>query len=98
MRLLDRYIITTIGGAVALVIVVLLTLIALFTFIGQQQDVGTGNYGSLQALRYVLFSMPAQFFEFVPVAALIGTLLGMGTLARYSALTVMRAAGVSIGR
>lgn len=98
MRVLDRYILGTIIGAVALVIGVLLTLTALFMFIGQQEDVGTGNYGSLQVLRYVLLNLPAQFFEFVPVAALIGSLLGMGLLARHSELTVMRAAGIPVLR
>jgi lipopolysaccharide export system permease protein len=98
MRVLDRYILGTILGAVALVLGVVLVLIALFNFIGQQDDVGTGNYGSLQLLRYVLLNMPAQLFEFVPVGALIGSLMGMGLLARNSELTVMRAAGVPILR
>jgi len=98
MRLLDRYILSTIAGGVALVLGALLTLVALFMFIGQQSDVGTGDYGSLQAIRYVLLSLPAQCFEFLPMAALIGTLLGMGLLARNSELTVMRASGISIGR
>jgi lipopolysaccharide export system permease protein len=98
MRLLDRYILGTIIGAVGLVIGVMLTLTALFMFIGQQDDVGTGNYGSLQVLRYVMLNLPSQLFEFMPVAALIGSLLGMGLLARNSELTVMRAAGVSVVR
>jgi len=98
MRILDRYIIRTIIGAVALVMAVLLTLLALFLFIGEQSDVGTGNYGSPQALRFVLLNLPGQLFQFLPVAALLGALLGMGSLARGSELTVMRASGVSIGR
>ncbi|MDR2215429.1 MAG: LptF/LptG family permease, partial [Nevskiaceae bacterium] len=98
MRVLDRYILGTIAGAVALVVFVLLTLTALFMFISQQGDVGVGNYGALQALRYVLLNLPAQLIEFVPMGALIGTLLGMGMLARNSELTVMRAAGVSVAR
>lgn len=98
MRVLDRYILGTILGAVALVLGVVLTLIALFMFIGQQEDVGTGNYGSLQALRYVLLRLPAELVGFVPVAALIGSLLGMGLLARNSELTVMRAAGIPVLR
>lgn len=81
-----------------MVLGVLLTLIALFLFIGQQQEVGTGSYGGLQALQFVLFNLPEQFFQFLPVAALMGALLGMGMLARGSELTVMRAAGVSILR
>ncbi len=37
-------------------------------------------------------------FQFLPIAALLGALLGMGALARGSELTVMRASGISIGR
>jgi lipopolysaccharide export system permease protein len=98
MRVLDRYIVWTVVGSSAMVMAVLLTLLALFLFIGEQADVGTGNYGSPQALRYVLLSLPNQLFQFLPIAALLGALLGMGTLARGSELTVMRASGISIGR
>jgi lipopolysaccharide export system permease protein len=98
MRVLDRYIIRTVVGAVAMVMAVLLTLLALFLFIGEQSDVGTGNYGSPQALRFVLLNLPGQLFQFLPIAALLGTLLGMGTLARGSELTVMRASGIPVRR
>jgi lipopolysaccharide export system permease protein len=98
MSVLDRYILRSVVGAVALVLLVLLTLAALFLFISQQQEVGTGNYGGLQALRFVALSIPEQFFEFLPIAALIGSLVGMGALAHGSELTVMRAAGISTGR
>jgi lipopolysaccharide export system permease protein len=57
-----------------------------------------GRYGNLQALRYVLLNLPATLAQFLPVAALIGSLLAMGQLARGSELTVMRAAGISIWR
>ncbi|MGC4027533.1 MAG: LPS export ABC transporter permease LptG [Steroidobacteraceae bacterium] len=98
MSVLDRYILRSVVGAVALVLLVLLTLAALFLFISQQQEVGTGNYGGLQALRFVVLSLPEQFFEFLPIAALMGSLIGMGVLAHGSELTVMRAAGISTGR
>jgi lipopolysaccharide export system permease protein len=98
MRVLDRYIVWTVVGASAMVMAVLLTLLALFLFIGEQSDVGTGNYGSPQALHFVLLNLPTQLFQFLPIAALLGALLGMGTLAKGSELTVMRASGVSIGR
>lgn len=98
MRVLDRYIVWTVVGASAMVMAVLLTLLALFLFIGEQSDVGTGNYGSPQALHFVLLNLPTQLFQFLPIAALLGALLGMGALARGSELTVMRASGVSIGR
>ncbi len=81
MRVLDRYIVWTVVGASAMVMAVLLTLLALFLFIGEQSDVGTGNYGSPQALHFVLLNLPTQLFQFLPIAALLGALLGMGALA-----------------
>jgi lipopolysaccharide export system permease protein len=98
MRVLDRYIVKTLLAAVAVVTTVLLVLLALFMFISQQSEIGTGGYGSAQALAFVLLNLPDQLFQFLPIGAMIGALIGMGGLARSSELTVMRAAGVSIRR
>lgn len=96
--ILDRYILRSIIGAVLLVLSVLLALGALFTFIQQQDDIGVGSYQATDAMLYTLLGMPQQFFEMLPIAALIGSLLGLGSLARGSELTVMRASGVSVAR
>lgn len=98
MRVLDRYIVKAICGSVTLVLAVLLTLLGVFLFIDEQGWVGVGHYGQLQALHFVLLNLPANLVQFLPIAALIGSLLAMGGLARGSELTVMRAAGVSIAR
>lgn len=96
--IIDRYILRTIFGAVGLVLSVLLALGSLFTFIQQQDDIGVGTYRTVDAVLYVLLGVPQQMFEFLPIAALIGALLGLGALARGSELTVMRASGISIAR
>jgi lipopolysaccharide export system permease protein len=98
MPVLDRYIIRSIGSSVAVVMMALLTLLALFLFINEQGWVGVGGYGNLQALQYVALNLPGQLFQFLPIGVLIGSLLAMGALARHSELTVIRAAGVSIAR
>jgi lipopolysaccharide export system permease protein len=98
MSVLDRYIVRSILGAVLMVIVVLLALGALLMFIDQQDDVGTGRYTALGAFWYTLLNLPQLAYELLPIAALIGALLGLGTLARGSELTVIRAAGVSPAR
>lgn len=98
MRVLDRYIIRSIGAAVLIVMMALLTLLALFLFINEQGWVGVGSYGQPQALRYVAFNLPTQLLQFLPVGVLIGSLLAMGGLARHSELTVIRASGVPISR
>jgi lipopolysaccharide export system permease protein len=81
-----------------MVMLALMTLLALFLFINEQGWVGVGNYGHLQALRYVAFNLPSQLLQFLPVGVLIGSLLAMGGLARHSELTVIRAAGVPVSR
>lgn len=98
MRILDRYLIGTILHYTGLVLAVLLTLGGLFVFIDQQEEIGVGNYGAADALLYAVLNLPQQAFELMPIAALIGALIGLGALARGSELVVIRAAGVSVGR
>jgi lipopolysaccharide export system permease protein len=98
MNLLDRYVIRAMLGGVFVVMAVLLTLFALFLFANQQDDIGVGTYTALDAFWFVLLNMPQQIYELMPIGVLIGTLLGLGQLARGSELTVMRAAGVSVWR
>jgi lipopolysaccharide export system permease protein len=95
MHLLDRYLLRTILASVALVMAVLMVLGALFMFIEQQGDIGVGRYTTLQAFTFVALMLPQQAYDFMPIGALIGSLLGLGTLARGSEITVMRATGFS---
>jgi lipopolysaccharide export system permease protein len=98
VSVLDRYVVRTILGSVLLVLLVLLVLIGLFVFIDQQDDIGVGHYTALSALWFTLLNLPQRTYEVLPIAVLIGTLLGLGSLARSSELTVVRATGVSIVR
>lgn len=98
MNIVDRYLARTVIAFSGLVLAVLLVLGALFLFIGQQDDIGVGNYGAPDALMFALLNVPQQAFELMPIAVLIGSLLGLGALARGSELVVLRASGVSIAR
>jgi len=98
MSILDRYVIRAIMGAALMVLSVVLTLGALFVFIEQQSDIGVGHYTLLSAVWFTLLNVPQQAFELLPIAALIGSLLGLGSLARGSELTVIRASGLSVAR
>ena len=98
MTVLDRYIVRSILGFVLLVQSVLLILGGLVIFIDQQDDIGVGQYGALNALWFTLLNLPQQAYELLPVTALIGSLLGLGQLARGSELVVIRATGVSTQR
>jgi lipopolysaccharide export system permease protein len=95
MNALDRYLVRTILGSVGMWIALLLTLGALFLFINQQDDIGVGGYTAKDAIVYVLLNLPEQAWQLLPIAALIGSLMGLGTLARGSEITVIRATGVS---
>jgi lipopolysaccharide export system permease protein len=95
MRQLDGYIIRNILGPVALVTAVVLVLTGLFLFIGQQDDIGHGTYTAFDAAKYVLLNLPEQAWALLPVSALLGSLMGLGALARGSEITVIRAAGIS---
>lgn len=94
---LDRYIGAQVVVAILGVLGVIVGLALLFAFIDELADV-EGNYGLQQAAWYVFLTLPRRVYEMLPMAALIGCLIGLGGLASSSELTVMRAAGVSIGR
>jgi len=98
VNILDRYVIRALLGGVMVVTIVLMTLGALFLFANQQDDIGVGSYTALDAFWFVLLNLPQQVYEILPIATMIGALVGLGTLARGSELTVMRAAGISVWR
>src|ERR1700753_128714 len=77
---------------------VLLVLGALFVFIDQQDEIGVGRYTTLRAVEFTMMNMPQQAFDLLPVTVLIGSLVVLGTLARSSEITVIRATGMSVIR
>jgi lipopolysaccharide export system permease protein len=98
MRTLDIYIARIVLYHTMIVIAVLLGLFTFMTFIDQLGDLGTGRYGLLDAARFVLLSTPKTLYEIFPMAALLGAILGLSSMAVDSELIVIRAAGVSIAR
>ncbi|MDO6461395.1 LPS export ABC transporter permease LptG [Granulosicoccaceae sp. 1_MG-2023] len=96
--ILDRYIGRSIVITSLMVLLVLMALAAVFSFIGELDDVGRENYTLGTAALYILLRLPASAYEMFAPAVLLGALLGLGTMATHSELVVMRAAGISIGR
>jgi lipopolysaccharide export system permease protein len=94
---LDRYIGKSVFVAILAVLGIILGLASLFAFIDEMGDV-SDSYTLLDAGSFVLLTAPRRVYEMLPMAALIGCLIGLGSLASSSELTIMRAAGVSIGR
>ncbi len=98
MTILDRYFAKTVLLHTLMVMAVLLALMTLVNFISQQDDIGQGSYDVAGAFLVTLLQLPQQAYQLLPIGALIGAIIGLGGLARDSELTVVRAAGVSVGR
>mgnify|MGYP000899094372 FL=1 len=94
---LDRYIGTSVFFAILAVLGIIVGLALLFAYIDELGDI-SATYGLLDAGVWVLLTIPRRIYEMLPMAALIGCLIGLGNLASSSELTIMRAAGVSIRR
>jgi lipopolysaccharide export system permease protein len=93
--ILSQYMMRAILATTSLVLVVLLALAGLFEFIAELDDT-RGDYQTPRVILYTLLRLPQLAFEMLPVAALIGSLLGLGALAANSEIIVMRASGLSI--
>lgn len=97
-NILSRYVMRTVLISVLGIAAILSGLYIIFTFIAEAGDIGRGTYGSLEALEYVLLGLPANLYLIMPVAGLLGSLVGLGLLATHSELLIMRTAGLSIRR
>lgn len=97
MRKLDRYIGRSVVTAILAVLGIILGLASLFAFIDEMGDVNAA-YTATDAASFILLTAPRRVYDMLPMASLIGCLIGLGALASSSELTIMRAAGVSVGR
>jgi lipopolysaccharide export system permease protein len=95
--ILSQYLMRAIFASTALVLIVLLALAGLFEFIAELDDT-QGDYQTPQAIMYAVLRLPQLASEMLPMAALIGSLLGLGGLAAGSEIIVMRSAGLSVWR
>lgn len=97
MHKLDRYVGMSVFLAVCLVAFVLLGLDFAITFIEEVKKVND-QYTTTTLIQVLGLRIPGKLAEYLPVASLIGTLVGLGALASTSEITVMRAAGVPLWR
>ena len=95
---LDRYIARVVLTSTLLVFGVILALLIFIFVIDSMPEYGRGNFFAYELAKFVLLSQPRRIYEVLPVMALIGTTIGLSTLALSSELTAMRAAGMAAGR
>ncbi|AEH32282.1 LPS export ABC transporter permease LptG [Vibrio anguillarum] len=94
-KILDLYVGRTIVATTSLVLATFVGLSGIIKYVEQLRKVGEGSYDLLQALLFVVLSIPRDIEMFFPMAALLGALIGLGMLASSSELVVMQAAGFS---
>ncbi len=96
MSVLNRYITSTVLSSTLLVLLVLVGLYTFMDFVTELEDLDKGSYGLTVIMSYLALSMPGRVYDLLPIAALLGSVLGLGTLASQGELVAMRAAGLSI--
>ena len=95
MKILDRYISTTLIKSTLLALAVLVGIFAFFALVDELEDSGRGRYGILQALEHLALTIPNLMSELFPIAAVIGSMLTLGNMSSRNELAIMRTSGVS---
>jgi len=98
MKILDRYIGTQITLSILLVIFAMLNVDLFFYLVNELRFVGKGDYTFGSALLFIALTIPRKIYIIFPWAALLGSLLSLGALAKNSELVAMRVASVSVRR
>ena len=94
--IINRYIIRTIHLGTLTALLALVGLGLIFVFVGELDELGEGTYDLQQIIKFVALSFPGKVSEFMPLAVLLGSMLGLGALAGNSEIVAMQASGLSL--
>jgi len=98
MKTVRRLLYRDIVASVLFVAGAFLSLFFFIDFVDQLERVGRGGYTLARALRFSLFELPGHFYEFFPIAVLIGAIYSLARLAQSSEFTILRTGGLGPGR
>ncbi|MEO2219036.1 LPS export ABC transporter permease LptG [Chromobacterium vaccinii] len=98
MKLIHRYIISTLTQSTLFTLLALLGLYGFFDLLGEVPALGTGTYTASVMATYVALLAPGHAYELMPLAVLIGGMVAMTQLASSSEYTVIRTSGVTLGQ
>ena len=96
--IVNRYIQRNIYLGTAGALLLLVSLALFFTFVRELAHLGDGRYDIWQILKYLALGVPGRTVEFLPLAALLGSMLSLGALANNSELIAMQASGITLPR
>ena len=97
MNKIDTHIRNTVLMAMLVVVSLIISVDLVFTLAEELADTDE-NYSLLNALSFILLTLPTSVYELLPFTALGGALIGLGILASHNELVVMQAAGVTVWR
>lgn len=98
MNRFERYLLRNMLAGVGTVLLVMSALVVFVNVLSQIEDLHDTGFSAGQLLFYVSLRLPGFLFQTIPIAALIGTLLGLGSLAVQRELIAMQVLGLSIWR
>lgn len=96
-RILAWHVIKATGLSMLAAVALLTLLQVLFAYLAELGELNA-HYGAWQALLYVFWDTPYKAQQVLEISALIGAVIGLGSLASNSELVVMRSVGVSLWR
>lgn len=96
LKILDRYLAKTIINATMLTGVIIAAILFIMSLLAEFKSLGTGDYGFMSAVYYVVLRMPLSLYQFSPMLVLLGSIMGLSVLSTHRELAVMRASGFSL--
>ena len=93
MSILQRYIAFNVIRGFFLLGLILVSLFAVILLIDELDDVGTGTYSWLLAVRYVIFHTPKLLLDFASFISLVGSIVALGAMAGQQELVAIESVG-----
>lgn len=96
-KIIIRYVVKNTLFAMFGAVFLLAGLQILFTYLGELGELKE-HYTAWNALQYIFWRTPDYINQIIPISALIGAVVGLGSMASNSELVILRASGISLWR
>ncbi|MBL4581534.1 MAG: LPS export ABC transporter permease LptG [Gammaproteobacteria bacterium] len=94
---IDKHIRNTVLLAMLVVVSLIISIDLIFALAEEIADTDE-NYSLVNALSFILLTLPTSIYELLPFTALGGALIGLGILASNNELIVLQTSGVTVWR
>jgi lipopolysaccharide export system permease protein len=95
MLILQRYIGLSVIRGFLLIALIMVSLFLIILLIEELDQVGTGSYNWIIAIKYVLLHAPKLLLDFAAFISLVGSIIALGSLAAHQELVAIETVGVS---